>query len=52
MPGLGRSLGEGKDYSLLYSGLENSMNCKDCGVSKRGHDSVTFTFTFILTGMR
>ena len=22
------------------------------GVSKRGHDSVTFTFTFILTGMR
>ena len=25
-PGLGRSPGEGKGYSLQYSGLENSMN--------------------------
>ena len=25
IPGLGRSLGEGKDYPLQYSGLENSM---------------------------
>ena len=27
IPGLGRSLGEGKGYSLEYSGLENSMDC-------------------------
>ena len=26
IPGLGRSPGEGKDYPLQYSGLENSMN--------------------------
>ena len=25
-PGLGRSPGEGKDYPLQYSGLENSMD--------------------------
>ena len=27
IPGLGRSPGEGKDCSLQYSGLENSMDC-------------------------
>ena len=27
VPGLGRSLGEGKGYPLQYSGLENSMDC-------------------------
>jgi len=27
IPGLGRSPGEGKGYSLQYSGLENSMEC-------------------------
>ena len=27
IPGLGRSLGEGKGYPLQYSGLEDSMNC-------------------------
>ena len=26
IPGLGRSPGEGKGYSLQYSGLENSMD--------------------------
>ena len=26
IPGLGRSAGEGKSYSLQYSGLENSMD--------------------------
>ena len=26
IPGLGRSLGEGKGYLLQYSGLENSMD--------------------------
>ena len=27
IPGLGRSPGEGKDYPLQYSGLENSVDC-------------------------
>ena len=27
IPGLGRSPGEGNDYPLQYSGLENSMDC-------------------------
>ena len=27
IPGLGRSPGDGKGYSLQYSGLENSMDC-------------------------
>ena len=27
IPGLGRSLGQGKGYPLQYSGLENSMDC-------------------------
>ena len=27
IPGLGRSPGEGEGYPLLYSGLENSMDC-------------------------
>ena len=34
IPGLGRSLGEGKGYPLQYSGLENSMNCIVHGVAK------------------
>ena len=29
IPGLGRSPEEGNDYSLQYSGLDNSMDCKD-----------------------
>ena len=35
IPGLGRSLGEGKGYSRQYSSLENSMNCIVHGVAKR-----------------
>ena len=27
IPGLGRSPGEGKSYTLQYSGLENIMDC-------------------------
>ena len=27
IPGLGRFPGEGNNYPLQYSGLENSMNC-------------------------
>ena len=31
IPGLGRSPGEGRVYSLQYSGLENSMDCMGWG---------------------
>ena len=34
IPGLGRPPGEGKGYPLQYSGLENSMDCIDHGVTK------------------
>ena len=34
IPGLGRSLAEGKGYPLQYSGLENSMDCIDHGVTE------------------
>ena len=34
IPGLGGSPGEGKGYSLQYSGLENSMDCIVYGVTK------------------
>ena len=34
IPGLGRSPGEVKGYSLQYSGLENSMDCIVHGVAK------------------
>ena len=34
VPGLGRPPGEGKVYSLQYSGLENSMDCIVHGVAK------------------
>ena len=40
IPGLGRSPGEGKGYTLQYSGLENSMDyspwgCKELYTTKR-----------------
>ena len=34
IPGLERSPGEGNNYPLQYSGLENSMDCIICGVTK------------------
>ena len=34
IPGLGRSLGEGKGYPLQYSGLENPINCRVHGVTE------------------
>ena len=34
IPGLGRSLGEGKGYPLQYSGLENLMDSIVHGVAK------------------
>ena len=37
IPGLERSLGEGKGYPLQYSGLENSMDCIVTGSQRVGH---------------
>ena len=34
IPGLGRSHGEGKDYPLQYSGLENTKDCVVLGIAK------------------
>ena len=34
IPGLGRSHGEGKGYTLQYSGLENSIDCIVLEVAK------------------
>ena len=34
IPGLGRSLGEGKGYPLQYPGLENSVDCIVHGATK------------------
>ena len=34
IPGLGKSPGEGKGYPLLYSDLENSMDCIARGITK------------------
>ena len=45
IPGLGRSPGEGKDYPLQYSGLENSMDCIVHGVSKSWAQLSDFHFT-------
>ena len=46
IPGLGRCPREGKGYPLLYSGLENSMDCIVHGVTKsQTRLSVFFTFT-------
>ena len=47
IPGLGRSPGEGKDYSLQYSGLENSMDCIVYGVSKSRTRLSDFQFNSI-----
>ena len=45
IPGLGRSPGEGKGYSLQYSGLENSMDCIIHGATKsRTQLSLHFTW--------
>ena len=35
IPGLGRSPGEGKGYPLQYSGLENSMGCKESDTTEQ-----------------
>ena len=43
-PGLGRSTGEGKDYPLWHSGLENSMGCLAHGVAKSWTQLSDFCF--------
>ena len=45
IPGLGGSPGEGKGYPLLYSGLENSMDCTVHGVTKSWTRLSHFHFT-------
>ena len=45
IPGLGRSLGEGKGCPLQNSGLENSMDCIVHGVAKNGTLLNNFHFT-------
>ena len=44
IPGLGRSPEEGKDYSLQYSGLENSMDCIVHGVANSQTQLSSFHF--------
>ena len=46
IPGSWRSPGEGKSYSLQYSGLENSMDCIAMESQRVGHDWATFTFQY------
>ena len=49
IPGLGRSPGEGKGYTLQYYGLENSMDCIVHGVSKSRTGIRTLISLCILT---
>ena len=46
IPGLGRSSEEGNSYPLQYSGLENSMDCILCGITKRWTQLSDFHFHF------
>ena len=47
IPGLGRSPGEGKGYSLQYSGLENSTDCIVLMVTKSQTQLSEFHFHFL-----
>ena len=47
IPGLGRSPGEGKGYSLQYSGLENSMDCSPWGRKESDMTEKVSRLTFI-----
>ena len=47
IPGLGRSPGEGKGYSLQYSGLENSMDYIVHGVAKSRTRLSNFHYLFL-----
>ena len=48
IPGLGRSVGKWKGYPLLYSGLENSMDCIVHGVAKSRTRLSNFNFTMVV----
>ena len=51
IPELGRSPGEGKGYSLQYSGLENFMDCIVHGVAKSRTQLSDFHFwSQVVTG--
>ena len=45
IPGLGRSRGEGNNYTLQYSGLENSMDYPVHGVARNWTPLSNFHFT-------
>ena len=47
IPGLGRYPGEGKGYTIQYSGLENSMECRVHGVTKSRTRLSNFHFTVL-----
>ena len=47
IPGSGESPGEGKDYPLQYSGLENSMDCIVHGVAKSQTQLIYFCFPIV-----
>ena len=49
IPVLGRSPGEGKGYTLQYSGLENSMDYTVHGVAKNQTPLSDFHFTSAIT---
>jgi len=49
IPGLRRSLGEGKGYPLQYSGLENFMDCVVHGVAKSRTQLTDFHLDDMLT---
>ena len=48
IPGLGRSPGEEKGYSLQYSGVKNSMDCIVHGVAKSQRQLSDFHFTSLV----
>ena len=46
IPGFGRFPGEGNGYPLPYSGLEISMDCVVCGITKSQKQLSDFHFLF------
>ena len=48
VPGLGRSPGEGKGYPLQYAGLENSVDCTVCGITKSRTELNDFRFHYAI----
>ena len=47
IPALGSSSGEGKGYSLQYSGLENSLDCTVQGITESQTSLNDFDFHFM-----